>query len=128
MHPRLSANASAAQAERAGLLRGSAPNSSRGVVGNPDQVRLACQARILGDLVVTVPEETRTDRQIVRKTASVRDIEIRPSIRKYLVELTPPSLGNPKADWDRLCQRTGDLDRTGAGWRGQTFRRHAISQ
>ena len=70
---------------------------------NPDQVRLACQARILGDVVVTVPEETRTDRQIVRKTASMRSIEIRPSIRKYLVELTPPSLDNPKADWDRLA-------------------------
>ena len=68
-----------------------------------DQVRLSCQARILGDLVVTVPDETRTDRQIVRKTASIRRIEIRPSIRKYLVELTPPSLGNPKADWDRLA-------------------------
>ncbi len=68
-----------------------------------DQVRLACQARIVGDLVVTVPEETRTDRQIVRKTASTRSIEIRPCIRKYLVELMPPSLANPKADWDRLA-------------------------
>ncbi len=68
-----------------------------------DQLRLACQARILGDLVVTVPEETRTDRQIVRKTATIRSIEIRPSIRKYLVELMPPSLANSKADWDRLA-------------------------
>jgi uncharacterized 2Fe-2S/4Fe-4S cluster protein (DUF4445 family) len=68
-----------------------------------DRVRLACQARILGDLVVTVPEDSRTDRQIVRKTASVRNIEISPSIRKYLVELAPPSLANPKADWDRLA-------------------------
>jgi uncharacterized 2Fe-2S/4Fe-4S cluster protein (DUF4445 family) len=67
------------------------------------QVRLSCQARIVGDLAVTVPEETRTDRKIVRKTASVRDIQIRPSIRKYLVELSPPSLTSPKADWDRLA-------------------------
>jgi uncharacterized 2Fe-2S/4Fe-4S cluster protein (DUF4445 family) len=66
------------------------------------QVRLACQARLVGDVVVTVPEESSTDRRIVRKTASTRNIEIRPSIRKYLVELTPPSIANPKADWDRL--------------------------
>jgi uncharacterized 2Fe-2S/4Fe-4S cluster protein (DUF4445 family) len=70
------------------------------------QVRLACQARVLGDVVITVPEESRSDRQIVRKTATVRNIEIKPSIRKYLVELTPPTLENPRADWDRLASGT----------------------
>lgn len=70
---------------------------------DPEKVRLACQAKILGDLVVTVPEESRSDRHFIRKTAVARSIEIRPTIRKYLVELMPPSLGNPKADWDRLA-------------------------
>src|SRR5512135_3634219 len=32
-------------------------------------VRLACQAKIHGDIVVTVPEESRADKQIVRKSA-----------------------------------------------------------
>lgn len=67
------------------------------------QVRLSCQARVLGDVVVTVPEESRADKQIVRKSATLRRIEIRPSLRKYLVELTPPTLQNPRADWDRLA-------------------------
>lgn len=67
------------------------------------QVRLACQAKVLGDVLVTVPEDSRADRQIVRKTAVVRSIELRPSIRKYLVEMNPPTLANPKADWDRLA-------------------------
>lgn len=69
----------------------------------PGQVRLACQAMVLGDLVITVPEESSSERQIVRKTASVRQIKIIPSYRKYLVELSPPTLADPKADWDRLA-------------------------
>ena len=32
-----------------------------------------------------------------------REIQIKPSIRKYLVELNPPTLANPKADWERLA-------------------------
>jgi uncharacterized 2Fe-2S/4Fe-4S cluster protein (DUF4445 family) len=69
----------------------------------PDQVRLACQARVLGDVVVTVPDDSLAGRQIVRKSASLRRIAIRPSLRKYLVELTAPTLANPRSDWDRLA-------------------------
>jgi uncharacterized 2Fe-2S/4Fe-4S cluster protein (DUF4445 family) len=67
------------------------------------QVRLACQARVLGDVLIEVPEESRGNKQIVRKSATERRIEIRPSIRKYLVELNPPTLTDPKADWERLA-------------------------
>ena len=67
------------------------------------QVRLACQAKILGDVVITVPEESLAHRQIVRKSARDRLIEIRPAVRKYLVEVNPPTLANPKADWERLA-------------------------
>ena len=67
------------------------------------QVRLACQARVLGDVLIDVPEESRGNKQIVRKAATERRIEIKPSIRKYLVELNPPTLANPKADWERLA-------------------------
>jgi uncharacterized 2Fe-2S/4Fe-4S cluster protein (DUF4445 family) len=67
------------------------------------RVRLACQARVQGDLVVTVPEESLAERQIVRKSATERRISLRPALRKYLVELNPPSLSNAKADWERLA-------------------------
>ena len=66
------------------------------------QVRLSCQARVLGDVLVNVPEESRGNKQIVRKTATEREIEIRPSIRKYLVNMSPPDLEQPFADWERL--------------------------
>jgi len=66
------------------------------------QVRLSCQAKILGDVLVNVPEESRGNKQIVRKSAMEREIEIRPSIRKYFVEMEPPTLERPIADWERL--------------------------
>lgn len=67
------------------------------------QVRLSCQAKVYGDVLINIPEESRADKQIIRKSAVERAIEIKPSIRKYLVELTPPTLSNPKADWERLA-------------------------
>ncbi len=70
---------------------------------NVEQVRLACQAKVLGDVLIDVPEESRGNKQIVRKAATERQIEIKPSIRKYLVELNPPTIANPKADWERLA-------------------------
>ncbi len=68
------------------------------------QVRLSCQARICGDALINVPEESRGNKQIVRKSASDRVIEIKPSIRKYLVSMTPPTLERPIADWERLAK------------------------
>jgi uncharacterized 2Fe-2S/4Fe-4S cluster protein (DUF4445 family) len=67
------------------------------------QVRLSCQARVCGDLLVNIPEESLGNKQIVRKSATDRVIEIKPSLRKYLVEMMPPTLSNPKADWERLA-------------------------
>lgn len=68
------------------------------------QVRLSCQSKILGDVLINVPEESRGNKQIVRKSASNRPIEIKPAIRKYLVTITPPNLERPIADWERLAK------------------------
>ncbi len=68
------------------------------------QVRLSCQCRILGDVLINVPEESRGNKQIVRKSARDREIEIRPAIRKYLVSMAPPNLERPIADWERLAK------------------------
>src|SRR5690606_28070231 len=67
-------------------------------------VRLSCQCKIYGDVLINVPEESRGNKQIVRKSASNRQIEIKPSIRKYLVTMTPPNLERPIADWERLAK------------------------
>jgi uncharacterized 2Fe-2S/4Fe-4S cluster protein (DUF4445 family) len=68
------------------------------------QVRLSCQCRVLGDVLINVPEESRGNKQIVRKSARERAIEIKPSIRKYYVSLSPPNLERPIADWERLAK------------------------
>lgn len=68
------------------------------------QVRLSCQCKIRGDVLVNVPEESRGNKQIVRKSASERAIEVKPAIRKYLVSMTPPNLERPLADWERLAK------------------------
>jgi uncharacterized 2Fe-2S/4Fe-4S cluster protein (DUF4445 family) len=68
------------------------------------QVRLSCQCKIRGDVLINVPEESRGNKQIVRKSARERAIEIKPAIRKYLVSMTPPNLERPIADWERLAK------------------------
>jgi len=67
-------------------------------------VRLSCQCKIRGDVLINVPEESRGNKQIVRKSARERAIEIKPSIRKYLVTMRPPNLERPIADWERLAK------------------------
>ena len=68
------------------------------------QVRLSCQCKVLGEVLINVPEESRGNKQIVRKSARERAIEIKPSIRKYYVSLMPPNLERPIADWERLAK------------------------
>ena len=88
--------------ERAYLMRRPKLLQSKGwEIG---QVRLACQCKVLGDVLINVPEESRGNKQIVRKTARERAIEIKPSIRKYYVSMTAPNLERPIADWERLAK------------------------
>lgn len=68
------------------------------------QVRLSCQCKVLGDVLINVPEESRGNKQIVRKSARERSIEIKPSVRKYYVSMSPPNLERPIADWERLAK------------------------
>ncbi len=64
--------------------------------------RLSCQAKVCGDLIVMVPETSRAVQQIVRKSATERNVELVPTLRKIYVELTEATLEDPHADWDRL--------------------------
>ncbi len=64
--------------------------------------RLACQACVLGDVLVFVPEEAREQKQIIRKTATERAIEIVPTVRRFYVEVETGRLGEHRGDWGRL--------------------------
>lgn len=65
--------------------------------------RMSCDARVLGDVLVTVPEESRAHKQVVRKAASVRAVELDPAVRLCYVELPPASLEDERSDWERLA-------------------------
>jgi uncharacterized 2Fe-2S/4Fe-4S cluster protein (DUF4445 family) len=66
--------------------------------------RLGCHARLLGDVVVDVPPESQLHRQVVRKDAEARAIELDPVVRLHHVEVEPPSLGSQASDLARLLQ------------------------
>ena len=65
--------------------------------------RMSCDARVQGDVLVTVPEESRAHKQVVRKAASVRAIELDPAVRLCYVELPPASMEDERSDWARLA-------------------------
>ncbi|MGO1117992.1 ASKHA domain-containing protein [Rhodovibrionaceae bacterium A322] len=67
-----------------------------------DGRRLSCQALVQGNLVVDVPADSQVHKQVIRKRAELRDIEIDPAIRLHLVEVEEPDMHNPTGDLERL--------------------------
>jgi len=64
--------------------------------------RLACVARIYGDVLVFVPEESRVGKQVVRKSVTGRSIDLKLAVKKYYAEVAPAALSEPLGDWERL--------------------------
>lgn len=68
----------------------------------PEGRRLSCQAAILGDMVVDVPMEAQTNRQVVRKRAENVTVAPDSAIRLVTVEVSEPDMEQPLGDGDRL--------------------------
>jgi uncharacterized 2Fe-2S/4Fe-4S cluster protein (DUF4445 family) len=64
--------------------------------------RLSCQAKIQADVVVDVPQNSQVHRQVVRKEAEARDIELYPLVKLHYVEVTEPDMHDPSGDLQRL--------------------------
>ncbi|SFB76156.1 ASKHA domain-containing protein [Tropicimonas isoalkanivorans] len=64
--------------------------------------RLGCQATIQSDVVIDVPPESQVHRQVVRKAASERTIEMDPATRRFFVAIAEPDMHNPSGDLQRL--------------------------
>jgi len=64
--------------------------------------RLGCAARIEGDVLIFVPEESRAGKQVVSKAARDIHIERDPAVKLYYVELDAPSFEDPTGDFERL--------------------------
>ena len=69
---------------------------------NSPDYRLSCQARVDGDVLIFVPEESRGQKQVIRKSATERTIDVEPAVRKVYVEVNRAELGEHRGDWGRL--------------------------
>ncbi|SNT06926.1 ASKHA domain-containing protein [Antarctobacter heliothermus] len=66
--------------------------------------RLGCQAAVQGDVVIDVPPESQVHRQVVRKAATARVIEMDPATRLYYVEVQEPDMHEPTGDLERVAR------------------------
>jgi len=70
--------------------------------------RLSCQSLLLKDVVIDVPATSQVHKQVVRKRAEVRDIELDPAIRLHYVVVQEPDMHNPSGDLERLLAALED--------------------
>ncbi|GAB1363838.1 ASKHA domain-containing protein [Rhodobacter sp.] len=66
--------------------------------------RLGCQAKIMGDVVIDVPPESQVHKQVIRKSATDRHIEMDPATRSFYVEVDEPDMHEPTGDFERLLR------------------------
>ena len=66
--------------------------------------RLGCVAKIEGDMLIFVPEESRAGKQVVSKAARDIDIDHDPAVRVYYVQVDPPTFEEPTGDFERVCR------------------------
>ncbi len=66
--------------------------------------RLSCVTEIHGDVLIFVPEESRKGKQVVRKAATDRKIDVNPAVRNYYVEMIAATLEDTTGDWERLTE------------------------
>ena len=66
--------------------------------------RLGCQTKVMGDCVIDVPAESQVHRQVIRKSAGDRVMEMDPATHLRLVEVAQPDMHEPSGDFERLAQ------------------------
>ncbi|MEO0783801.1 MAG: ASKHA domain-containing protein [Pseudomonadota bacterium] len=64
--------------------------------------RLGCQAQVMSDIVIDVPPESQVHKQVVRKAASARIIEMDAATKLYTVTVEEPDMHEPSGDLERL--------------------------
>ena len=67
-------------------------------------LRLACVAKVEGDLLIFVPEASRAGKQVVSKAARDIHIDRNPAVKLYDVEIEKPTFDHPTGDFERLCE------------------------
>jgi len=75
--------------------------TKRGMI---DGRRLGCQAKVMGDVVIDVPPESQVHKQVIRKSATQRDIVMDPATRLLYIEVAEPDMHEPSGDFERVSQ------------------------
>jgi uncharacterized 2Fe-2S/4Fe-4S cluster protein (DUF4445 family) len=70
----------------------------------PEGRRLSCSARVEADVVIDVPATSQVHRQVVRKEADARAIELNPVVRLHYVQVAEPDMHDPAGDLRRLYE------------------------
>ena len=79
--------------------------SKRGML---DGRRLGCQAKVMGDVVIDVPPESQVHKQVIRKSATQRDIVMDPATRALFIEVAEPDMHEPTGDFERVKRALAD--------------------
>ncbi|MCR9257112.1 MAG: ASKHA domain-containing protein [Alphaproteobacteria bacterium] len=66
--------------------------------------RLSCQATLQADAVIDVPAESQVHRQVVRKRADERVLDVDPQVKLHYVEVREPDMHDPSGDFRRLAE------------------------
>ena len=69
--------------------------------------RLACQTKVLSDLIVRIPDQARMFQQKILTAGVGREVRLDPNVTKRAVIVPAPSLEDQRSDFDRLV---GALD------------------
>lgn len=69
--------------------------------------RLACQARVLANITIDIPRESRTGGQVIAKAPGSQTVAPDPAVFHRRIVVPPAALESPVADWDRLCAALG---------------------
>ncbi len=89
----------------------SAPNATERRILKPKDLaaglRLACQTRLLRDTTVTVPDASRFFEQRILTTGAGGATRLCPAVAKRVVLVPEPSLGDQRADADRVLAALG---------------------
>ncbi len=65
--------------------------------------RLGCQACVQGDVVIDVPPESQLHKQVIRKSATERVMEMAPATHVFYLDVPKPDMHAPEGDFERLA-------------------------
>ena len=75
-----------------------------------DNIRLACQAKVIGDVEVWVPRAVKGQR--ILSSGLAQEVEIAPAVQKECVTVAKPSLEDDYSDAERLQMALGASNRS----------------